>query len=201
MKSIDIINDLDYKEANACFTNILRIAKSEGLGDTTHYPEIEPEDLRKLNAGFDINSPEGLQEKVWFDVTFQLIRRGRENMRSMTRNTFAVGTDATGKRFTGQTHGELDKNHSENDHPFDTNGEGRIYETGGEKCPVACFLRYTSHLHPEQEALWQRPRPSMYPTNLHWYCNVPQGEKFLGGMMTRLSTKYELSQRYTNHSL
>ena len=33
------------------------------------------------------------------------------------------------------------------------------------------------------------------------YCNVPVGQKILGGMMPRLSEKYKLSQRYTNHSI
>ena len=34
-----------------------------------------------------------------------------------------------------------------------------------------------------------------------WYCNVAVGVNTLGNMMSNLSRKYDLSQRYTNHCL
>ena len=80
LRTIDIISDNEFNEANVCFKNILKISKYQGYCDTHHYPEIEPEDLAKLYAGFKINLPFELQEKVWFDISFHLIRRGRENM-------------------------------------------------------------------------------------------------------------------------
>ena len=60
---------------------------------------------------FDIGTPSGLQEKVWVDIILYLIRRGRENLRQMSKNTFSISCDATGKRFVYQTSSELDKNH------------------------------------------------------------------------------------------
>ena len=36
-------------------------------------PEIEPEDVKKLYSSFDLNSPTGLLEKVWFDIHGLLI--------------------------------------------------------------------------------------------------------------------------------
>ena len=33
-----------------------------------HYLEIEPEDLEKLYIGFNIHTPAGLQELVWFHI-------------------------------------------------------------------------------------------------------------------------------------
>ena len=80
--------------------------------DTNHYPEIEPEDLRKVYQSFDPNCPNGLQEKVWFDIMFHLVRRGRENLRGMTREIFAVSSDATGKKFIFQNKSEIVKNHN-----------------------------------------------------------------------------------------
>ena len=62
---------------------------------------------------------------------FRLGRRGRENMRDMTRETFAVGTDARGRRFLYQTIDEFDSNHHENDRTFETIGEASIYEVPG----------------------------------------------------------------------
>merc|ERR1712080_672495 len=40
-----------------------------------------------------------------------------------------------------------------------------------------------------------------YTMDISWYCNVPHGEKHLGSMLSSMSIKYELNQRYTNHSL
>ena len=198
LRDIDIIADATFREANIVFDNVLRKTKEEGLGDTEHYAEIEPEDLIKLYSSFDTKKAVGLQEKVWFDVMYQLIRRGRENIRSMTKNTFKVGTDASGKRYIYQDFGEADKNHGAGDHAFDTTGEGRIYETDT-NCPVKCFESYLSCLNPMCQALWQRPHPSVKSGDTVWFVNVPLGEKYLGSMMARLSIKYGFSQRYTNY--
>ena len=98
---------------------------------------IEPEDIKKLYQDVDVNTREDLLHKVWFDVMFQLGRRGREHMRDMTRETFTVGTDAHGRRFIYQAKDEVDKNHNENDRTFKTIGEASIYEVPGcPKCPV-----------------------------------------------------------------
>ena len=53
---VDIIHDIQFIEANAVFNNALKIIKSAGKGETEHYPEIEPEDIRKLCESFDINN-------------------------------------------------------------------------------------------------------------------------------------------------
>ena len=200
-KDINIIDDSDFVPANNLFVNILKEGKKTGKGATDHYPEIEPEDMRKLNHSFDTTTPTGLLEHVWFNIMFRLIRRGRENLRNMNKNTFGVGKDGNGNKYVYQSESELDKNHGVTDNSFETTGEGRIYETKDNNCPVKSFLSYISHLHPLQEALWQRPRDTTKSSDIIWFCNVPLGEKYLGGMMSRLSQKYNLSQRYTNHSL
>ena len=198
-RNVDIINNDVFRNSNLCYKNKLKETKANGKGETNHYPEIEPEDLKKLYSSFDLETPTGLFEKVWFDIMFQLVRRGRENLRTMTKSSFAIGEDGTGLRYIYQCKSELDKNHNIKDNAFDTTGEGRIYETKTTTCPVTSFLKYTSLLNPDLDCLWQRPNESTKSTK--WYCNVPVGQKILGGMMPRLSEKYKLSQRYTNHSI
>ena len=200
-QKVNIFDDHHFKNSNTVFRNVLKNGKSSGKGNTTHYPEIEPEDLEKLNNSFDINSPVGLQEFIWFNIMLRLIRRGRENLRSMTKETFSVATDATGKQYVYQVNSESDKNHGIQDNSFDTTGEGRIYQNSGEKCPVKMFKKYLSLLHPKQNAFWQRPRDNISNSATNWYCNVPLGEKYLSSMMPKMSLKYKLSQRYTNHSI
>ena len=64
-----------------------------------------------------------------------------------------------------------------------------------------CFKKYISKLNPKQDSLWQRPKQNVSENDSTWYCNVPHGEKHLGSMLSHMSLKYNLSQRYTNHSL
>ena len=90
----DIIKAPDFSLSNTCFKNMLRTIIKSVKGDINHYPEIEPEDVKKLYSSFDLTSPTGLLEKVWFDVMFFLCRRGRENLRDMNKITFFVSRDA-----------------------------------------------------------------------------------------------------------
>ena len=84
-QKVNIFDDELFNDSNAIFINILREGKKMGKVDTEHYPEIKPEDLAKLHASFHPNTPTGLLEYIWFNVTFRLIRRGRENLRSMKK--------------------------------------------------------------------------------------------------------------------
>ena len=204
-RKIDIINDDFFAEANLCFGNMLKRIKTTKKGQVRHYPEIEPEDLQELYHHLNQNkgTAAGLQQKVWLDIMLYFIRRGRENLRTMSRDTFFVGVDASGTQFVEQATGENDKNHPDplSARSDDTEGEGRMYATGKESCPVASFLEYISHLNPNQQAFWQKPKTKPSADASVWYDNAPLGVKTLGSMMANLSVTYKLSQRYTNHCI
>ena len=56
---------------------------------------------------------------------------------------------------------ELDKNHRQNDDPFDSSGDGRMYENteNPASCPVKAFEQYLSKLNPSLDSLTpQRPK-------------------------------------------
>ena len=172
-----------------------------GKGSTEHHPEIEPEDLKTLYENTNIETPTGLQQKVWFDILYHFSRRGCEGQRSMTKSTFKVGKDVTGATFVHLAVDEANKNHTAiTDNAFDTVGEGRMYALpGNEKCPVYTFTTYLSRLNPLLDALWQRPKVKKYERCDVWYVNSPVGENTLSKMMSQISESCQLSQRYTNH--
>ena len=90
---------------------------------------------------------------------FHLIHRGRENLRLLTKESFAVQADTAGKKFVYQVVHELDKNHQANDQPDDSPGEGEMYEKPKSPySPVKTFELYLSELNPALSSLWQRPR-------------------------------------------
>ena len=127
----DISDDPDFISSHEVFSAVCTKLKKSGYGETSHYPPIEKEDLQKLYSNghhaFDVNTPLGLFQKVWFEVFFYLCRRGRENARDMTRDTFQIAKDATGREYVFQAIGEHDKNHTANDAPDDTIGEGKSF--------------------------------------------------------------------------
>ena len=84
-----------------------------------------------------------------FDITFHLVRRGRENLREQTKDTFAIAVDSQNRRYVYQAVDELHKNHPKNDGPQDSTTDGRMYEQPGSLCPVKTFELYLSKLHPE----------------------------------------------------
>ena len=135
---------------------------------------------------------------------FHLIRRGRENLRLLTKQTFAVQADATGKKYVYQALDELDKNHRGKDQPDDSPGEGRMYERPNSPyCPVKTFELYLSKLNPSLSCLWQRPkvRESFSESDEVWYCNVPLGKNTIATLMSSISKEIQLSYQYTNHCI
>ena len=80
-----------------------------------------------------------------------------------------------------------------------------MYETKDANCLVTSFMKYLSHLHPGEGSFWQRPLEKLSAIQKLgqqiWFYQAPLGEKSLGNMMPKMSVKYQLSQRYTNHSV
>ena len=202
-RKINIIEDPEFDSANEIFRAQLVQLKRQGKGGTEHKEPVEENDLKKLYSNCDVSTPKGLQQKVWLDIMIYLIRHGRENLRQMTKTTFADKVDAAGNRYVTQTVDEMDKNHRENCDRDATIGEGRMYENPQSiHCPVKTFEMYTSKLYPDLDALWQRPREGHLTENDKiWYCNSPVGEKKLGNMMKDMSAEYKLSKLYTNHCI
>jgi len=103
---IDTKKDPEFSSSAAVFSAVVTDFKKKGLGGTEHKPVICREDLVELyspsNIALNPDSPSGLLHKVWFDAMTYLYRRGRENLREMTRHTFTVAVDGSGRRFVAQ---------------------------------------------------------------------------------------------------
>ncbi len=67
-------------------------------------------------------------------------------------------------------------------------------------CPVASYEKYIGKLHPDNDALWQRPCDS-FVEDEPWYTRAPLGKNPLGNMMRSISTTACLSRTYTNHCI
>ena len=150
-RDFDIINDGEFSKSNQVYEAAVVELKRQGFGRVDHHKPISKEDLEKIQSCYNPSSPDpkSLQQVVWFNLMFHLIRRGRENLRLLTKQTFAVQADATGKKYVYHALDELDKNHRGKDQPDDSPGEGRMYERPNSPyCPVKTFELYLSKLNP-----------------------------------------------------
>lgn len=95
--AVDIIRDRTFDLANATFDIALRSNSSRKY----HRMRIEMEDLRKiyLSEAMELNTPESLQNKVFFDVNLYICNRGKDYLRLMKKNDFEVSTDINGRRY------------------------------------------------------------------------------------------------------
>ena len=174
--------------------------KKEGLCRVSHHPAIIEEDLQTLyNCGvFSLGEPKSLQRKVFFDIMFYFCRRGRENLRHLTKYDFEIKINANNVEYAVKVNDELSKNHRENDENQET---GVMMATSTETCPIKSLKLYLNKLNPKLNAFFQRPSKNIRKDDQTWYDNMVVGERYLADMMKNISKDAKLSQVYTNHCI
>ena len=196
---INIIDGPEFQQSSEIFKAQCVQLKRMGLAKIDHKPEITRNDLSLLYSSgvFSSDRPASLQKKVFFEIMFYLCRRGRENLRSLEKDSFKVSEYTDGRKYIVLAKDELTKNHRVDD---ECHEGGIILETGGENCPVASFLLYLSKLNPKLKDFFQRPKAVMNPYG-PWYDNQVLGVKTLEQLMKIISKEANTSQSYTNHSI
>lgn len=134
-RAIDIVSDPLFLEANEMFKGVLMKNKENGLGTVEHKKIMIKTDLDLIENHFSKalkNGPDPrlLMECNIFHIIYYFARRGRENLRKMTKQTFDIAKDPkNGCLFLYQKLDECDKNHKETD--TKPSNEGRMYEIPG----------------------------------------------------------------------
>ena len=103
-------------------------------------------------------------------------RRGREGLRELSKTSYIVDTDGSGSTFIRKNGSEVAKNHR-ND--IEDSMGGVIYEENSNLCPVASYTYYVGKLHPDCDALFQRPKRNFGLQNVSdsaWFENKPLGK-------------------------
>ena len=141
-----------------------------GKGKVRHKNLIDKGDIKKLyEHPFNICTPSGLLNKVWFEVLLYFCRRGHENLRDMRPHHFEVSHDDEGKQFIRKLSSEAKKSpHGDIVEDFKPEG-GWMYGTGTALCPVASFIKYLGKLNPNYDVMWQKPRDSYDVNDSCWY--------------------------------
>ena len=134
-RGIDISKDTSFIKANEMFKAVCVDAKKQGRGVKKSIPSITPIDLERIAEYFAHDhitnpDPRRLQQNIIFYIIYYFCRRGRENLYSMTKETFKIVVEPDGTEYIMQNIDELDKNHGIED--SDRTNDGRIYPTHSE---------------------------------------------------------------------
>ena len=162
------------------------------------YPPIEPGDLAKLQIYFDRRSPVALQDEIFFSIVYYFGFRGREWIRSLDRSSVLIKTNGSGAKYVDICKPVYEKN-------VRIGHELSVRQTlmaensnDSSKCPVAAMEIYLSKL-PGDNLF---PKPKACYQNGDWYCVKSNlGKNTLQDMMKNMSSRANLNQRYTNHSI
>ncbi|MEW8548360.1 MAG: DUF3504 domain-containing protein [Candidatus Thiodiazotropha sp.] len=196
------MKDRVFQKSNNVLSGIIKELKRAGKDTTENKEPISKADLYKLQTSglFSTETPQTLQNKIFFDIMSHFGRRGREGLRSLKPTSFKFQTDNEGHRYVAMAYNEADKTH----HGVDSREKPkapRMYETSGESCPVKAFEKYLSKLNPENDALFQKALVKYHKDGAVWYSKIPIGVNQLYDFMPRLSAEAGLSRRYTNHCI
>ncbi|XP_072014188.1 uncharacterized protein [Amphiura filiformis] len=85
---VDIIKHADFNNSSRVFKSFAATLKKEGKAEIHHKQPIPGDDMARIQDSFDLATPLGLQDKVFFDVMLYFCNRGRENLREMTLERF-----------------------------------------------------------------------------------------------------------------
>ena len=197
------MNSPDFATSNRMLFAVIKNLKQRGLDFTKHYSVISNADLDLIlnERAFNMNNPKELQEKVFFDIMINFARRGRENLRNLTKSSFNFGIDDAGSRYCELNFNEKTKNHQTVE---DHQSKPRMYANNTPTCPLKSLEMYMSKLNPECETLFTIPLTSKKfkaERETIWFTSRVLGINTLGNIMKNISKRLRLSQDYTNHCI
>lgn len=142
IREFDVVNDPAFKPAHVIFNAMLVKLKGMVLAAPNHKSPVSEEDLRKMYTYLDVNTPCGLQNKVFLDFMIYFCNRGRENLRELKKSDFKFYGHGPSKYVPLRDHST--KNHK-GDSDYDTESQGgRLFVTpSNQLCPVKSLEKYT----------------------------------------------------------
>ncbi|XP_021368180.1 uncharacterized protein LOC110459952 isoform X2 [Mizuhopecten yessoensis] len=158
------------------------------------------EDLSKLMLSGVLSTcnPLSIVRKVWFDLTLHFGIKGKEAIRTLTKDSFILETDENGLNYYRlNVEKEMPKIDTFSE-MHDWNWHMRMYEIpDSPHCPVRSMSLYISKLGHVHDDFFQRSIESKQCNSRFWYLG-PMGHNTILKMMSDISESAGLSITYTN---
>ena len=140
-------------------------------GAIAHHPALTVDDLRKLCSHefvLNVNVPQGLLNKVVFEIMFYICIKGQENLHNLRVQDFEI-VNLNGQKYVKKVRSELTKNHQGTTN--ETEGTGRMYATYSVLCHVKSFEKYLSKRHAGSDRLFLLSKNNFSDNDPVWYRN------------------------------
>ena len=203
-----IIRDREFSSSKLVLEGKARLLRQDGRGKRPNkarqLTQQEEEVLWEGNK-LGCTNPESLIHSMWWLLTQHFGLRGRQEHHDMKMQDFRFGRADNGKEFVEFAEG-----------PTKTRPGGlstksrdflpRMFETGGERCPVRLFKEYKSRRPSDlqsQGPFYLSINHKRKPNNQIWYTVQAMGVNKINAIMKTLveGTALETSgKRFTNHS-
>ena len=169
-KRFSISDQALFSEANKTLSSYLKHLAREGkIATTVHKVPLTADTVKKLYergelADVSTESPRALLQTAWFVISMYFGKRGRENQSSLNKSMLRLITTPDGQEYFELNRSEpgsvlATKNHTGGLDGSEDHSDGKIFaQPSSKKCPVAILKLYLSHLNPNIDALFQRPR-------------------------------------------
>lgn len=159
---------------------------------------LTSEDISKLMLSGVLSNCNALSvvRKVWFDLTLHFGIKGKEAIRTLTKDSFILETDENGLTYY-RLNAEKERPKIETfSEMHDWHWSVRMYEVqDSPHCPVRNMSLYISKLGHVHDDFFQRPVEPRQAT--FWYLG-PMGHNTILKMMADISLSAGLSIQYTN---
>ena len=113
------------------------------------------------------------------NINLYFCRRGRENQRRLTKNSFVFKKDPSEVEYVEMAEQEKTKTHPGGLDEADP----KMFSTGEANCSVQFLKKLIQVLNPGEEALFQRPKRKCCASDEIWFDRAPLGVNSLGNMM------------------
>lgn len=216
-KKFSICDGIQFNDANKALNSYLKHLASTGkIAGTIHKNPLTAEIIQKLFeagelASAETRNPRALLQTTWFYVSLYFGKRGRENQSLMKKSMLRLAVTASGEEYFELNKEEpgtvlSTKNHSGGLDGSEDHADGKIFSTpGSTKCPVQTIKVYLSHLNPEVDALFQRPKDLSVRFNPRkdnvWFERKVLGHNMLENMLKNMTQRAGIQPYFTNHSL
>ena len=218
-KKFSICDNYLFSEANKTLNSYLKQLVNEGkIVGTVHKNPLTSEIIQKLYdvgelADADTLDPRALLQTAWFIVSINFGKRSRENQSSLKKSMLRLVPAANGEEFFELNRNEpgavlASKNHTGGLDGSEDPSDGKIFpQASSRRCPVEVLKAYLSHLNPNSDALFQKPKElgsaKFNPAKENiWY----EGERKLGhntleNLLRKMTERAGVEPYLTNHSL
>ena len=205
-RTLDLMNNRDFLQANKVLTGRLRDNKGKGKDKSKHRIAIEQHDLEKLFQSYFTPAIQTLDtyvldQKIFFNIVYYMGCRGKEGLRDLNKKSFEIKTGSDGLDYIELTFYEKTK---KNQGDQNSSGQDALHndhhiisaQPGIILCPIRSFKTYISLLNPESDVFFQYASKDKKS-----YDKKPIGKNTLATMMKEISTNAKLSKVYTNHCI